>query len=180
MDETTQRRRATGRRSTRGVVAAALAIGGLSASLLPATTAGAAPKGVVVSTMKTAKFGTVLVSGKTLYMLQPSKTACTAACLKVWPALALPKGVSKATAGSGVSASKLGSKSLANGVRQVTYNGKALYTFIGDKSAGQVNGNVSDTWGKWSDVATIKPASAPASSPTTSGGSTAGSGGAAF
>jgi predicted lipoprotein with Yx(FWY)xxD motif len=165
----------------RGVIVAAVASGGLSASLLPATTAGAAPKSVVVSTVKTAKFGTVLVSGKTLYTLQPSKTACTAACLKAWPALALPKGVAKATAGAGVTASKLGSMTRSNGVRQVTYNGKALYTFIGDKSAGQVNGNVTDTFGKWSDIATVKPAvSGSGSSPTTSGGSTAGSGGAAF
>jgi predicted lipoprotein with Yx(FWY)xxD motif len=49
----------------------------------------------------------------------------------------------------------------AGGALQVTYSGKALYWFIGDKAPGQVNGNVTDTWGTWSDVATVKPASNP-------------------
>ena len=101
---------------------AALALGGLSAALIAVDSAGAAThaaKTVVVSTAKSAKFGTILVSGKTVYTLKPSKTACTATCLKVWPALVLPKGVTKATAGSGVSASKLGTVTRAGGVRQV-------------------------------------------------------------
>ena len=46
-----------------------------------------------------ANFGTVLVSGKTLYTLKPSRRPAPRACLKVWPALVLPKGVTKATAG---------------------------------------------------------------------------------
>ena len=68
---------------------------------------------MVVKTVKVAKFGKVLASGKTLYTLKPSSTPCTAACLKVWPELVLPKGVTKATAGSGVSSSKFGSTSIA-------------------------------------------------------------------
>ena len=48
-------------------------------------TAGAATsreaKTVTVSTVKTDKFGKILVSGKTLYTLKPSKTACTAQCV---------------------------------------------------------------------------------------------------
>ncbi len=50
---------------------ALLAIGGLSASVVTAGTAGAATS-VTVSTAKNAKAGTVLVSGKTLYTLKPS------------------------------------------------------------------------------------------------------------
>jgi hypothetical protein len=37
----------------------------------------------------------------------------------------------------------------------------ALYWFVGDKAPGQVNVNVTDTWGKWSDVATVKPSTPP-------------------
>jgi predicted lipoprotein with Yx(FWY)xxD motif len=159
---------------------AAFAVGGLSTALLGAIPAGAttngAAKSVVVSMAKSAKFGKILVSGKTLYTLKPSKTACTASCLKVWPALVLAKGATKATAGSGVSASKLGSVTRSGGVRQVTYQGKALYWFSGDSGTGQVNGNVTDEWGKWSAVATKK-ASSSGSSNT---GTTAGSGGTAF
>ena len=84
-----------------------------------------------------------------------------AACHKIWPAVLLPKGVTKATAGTGVSASKLGTVKGAGGALQVTYSGKALYWFSEDKAAGQVNGNVNDTWGTWSDVVTVKPTTSP-------------------
>ena len=180
MNQTKHCRRATHHCSRKAIAAAAVVIGGLPASLLAAGTSAAvtsrATKGVVVSTAKYSKLGTILVSGKTLYTLQASNTACTAACQKIWPELVLPKGTTKATAGTGVSASKLGTITRANGVRQVTYNGKALYWFAPDKSTGTtgtVTGNLTDTWGKWSDVVIVKPASG-------SGGSTAGSGGAAF
>jgi predicted lipoprotein with Yx(FWY)xxD motif len=160
-----------------GIAATALAVGGLSASALAVNPAGATTsrvaKAVVVSTVKSSK-GKVLASGKTLYTLRPSATACTAQCLKVWPELLLPKGVTKAKAGSGVKASKLGTVAPPGGVRQVTYGGKPLYWFVGDTGPGQVNGNVSDTWGKWSAVVTAK-----ASGGSTTG-TTAGSGGAAF
>ena len=126
-------------------------------------------KRVVVTTSKSAKFGTILVSGRTLYTLKASKIACSAKCLKYWPALVLPKGVKRATAGPGVSASKLGTITRAGGVVQVTYAGKALYWFVMDTAPGQVKGNVSDTWGKWSDVVLIKP-TGPVTTTTSSGG----------
>ena len=165
MEQGRQRRKTTLGASVGRAAAAALAVGGLVASVFTVSPAGAATsstgKGVVVSALKTKKFGTVLVSGKTLYTLKPSKTPCTAACQKIWPEVLLPKGVTKATAGPGVSAAKLGTVKGAGGALQVTYAGKALYWFVGDNAPGQVNGNVTDTWGTWSDVATVKPASQP-------------------
>lgn len=172
--EHTMQVRTTTRRATIGrMTVAAVAVGGLSATAF-ATSAGASSK-VVVSTTKNAKLGKILVSGKTLYTLKASKTPCTAACMKIWPVLALPKGVKKATAGSGVSASKLGTKTISGGVRQVTYGGKPLYWFSGDSGPGQANGNVTDEWGKWSSVVTAKSGSGSTSTATTSG-----SGGTAF
>jgi predicted lipoprotein with Yx(FWY)xxD motif len=166
-----------------GIAATALAVGGLSVSALAVVPASAttsrAAKAVVVSTVKVANIGKVLASGKTVYTLKPSSTPCTAACLKVWPELVLPKGVTKAKAGTGVNASKLGTMTRAGGVRQVTYAGKPLYWFVGDTGPGQVNGNVTDSWGKWSAVVTAKAASS-VSGGSSSGGSTAGSGGTAF
>jgi predicted lipoprotein with Yx(FWY)xxD motif len=161
-------------------VGAIVAVGGISLSVVASSEADAA-SGVTVSTTKNAKMGTILVSGKTLYTLKPSSTPCTAACLKVWPALVLPSGVTKAKAGSGVSASKLGTVK-HNGAVQVTYGGKPLYYFIGDTAAGQVKGVVTDTWGKWSAVVTKKSAgsSSSSSSNSGSGNSSAGSGGASF
>jgi predicted lipoprotein with Yx(FWY)xxD motif len=123
MDESTHHRMTTLGGPVGRLGVAALALGGLSAALVGVGTAGASihsAKNVVVSTAKSAKSGTILVSGDTLYTLKPSKAACTATCLKIWPALVLPKGQSKATAGSGVSASKLGTMTRSGGVRQVS------------------------------------------------------------
>jgi predicted lipoprotein with Yx(FWY)xxD motif len=177
MKHATHDRSSTRRVPLGRMVGAAVALGGLSGLVLADSTAGAASS-VVVSTTKNANFGTILVSGKTLYTLKASKTACSTSCLKIWPALMLPKGVTKATAGTGVNASKLGTVKRSGGALQVTYAGKPLYRFSGDTGAGQVNGNITDLWGKWSVVATAKSASS--SSGSGSGSSTAGSGGVSF
>ncbi len=161
------------------MVGAALAAGGLSAAVVVVDTAGAATR-TVVTTTKTSKYGTILVSGKTVYILKSaSKVACTAQCLKIWPALLLPKGATKPTAGPGVNAASLGTVTHRGGSRQLTYSGKPLYWFIGDTAPGQVHGNITDKWGVWSVVVTVKPAHASSGSggtPTTS----AGSGGVSF
>jgi hypothetical protein len=46
----------------------------------------------------------------------------------------------KLTAGSGVKASLLGTTKRGNGSLQVTYNKHPLYTYTGDKKAGQTHG----------------------------------------
>jgi predicted lipoprotein with Yx(FWY)xxD motif len=128
-------------------------------------------KSVVISTSKSAKYGTILVSGKTLYTLQPNNVSCAAACQKFWVEVLLPKGVTKATAGPGVSAAKLGTTKGAGGALQVTYGGKALFWFSKDKAPGKVTGNATDTWGKWSDVVLVKPTGKkPTTTTTVSGG----------
>jgi predicted lipoprotein with Yx(FWY)xxD motif len=175
------------------MAALAVAVGGLSTSALVVGSAGAmtaragASNTVVVSTAHNSKVGTFLVSGKTLYTLNKGNAACNSACVAIWPQLVLPKGVTKATAGTGVNASKLGTVKRSGGVLQVTYGGKALYWFAGDSGPGKVTGNnLTDTWGKWSAVVTAKAASSSSSSSSSSGsgsgsGSTSsGSGGAGF
>jgi predicted lipoprotein with Yx(FWY)xxD motif len=155
-----------------------LAASGL-ASLVAVGTAGAATRTVVSST-KTAGLGKILVSGKTLYTLKPSKTPCAAECLKFWPELLLPKGATGATAGPGVKAANLGTVKRSGGSLQVTYSGKPLYFFAGDTGPGQVNGNVTDQWGKWSTVGTTRTAGSNSSSSSNSGSSSAGTGGVSF
>ena len=101
--------------------------------------------------------------------------------LAIWPELVLPKGVTKATAGTGVNASKLGTVKRSGGVLQVTYGGKALYYFVGDSGPGQVTGNnLTDTWGTWFAVVTAKSASSSSSSGGGSGSTSSGTGGAGF
>ncbi len=171
MDQTKQHWATTRRVPVGRITAATLALGALSALVFAPDTARAATshtaKSVVISTTKNSKLGTILVSGKTLYTLKPSGTACTAQCLKFWPEVLLPKGATKATAGNGVSAAKLGTVKRAGGSLQVTYAGKALYWFSKDTGAGQVHGNVTDTWGKWSVVVTKKASSGSGGTTTT-------------
>jgi predicted lipoprotein with Yx(FWY)xxD motif len=175
MQKNRQNRESAHRAALARWVGAIVAVGGISLSVVASSEAGAA-SAVTVSTTKNAKLGTVLVSGKTLYTLKAGKTACGTQCLKIWPEVLLPAGVTAATAGSGVNAAKLGTVMRAGGALQVTYGGKALYYFTGDTAAGQVHGDITDTWGKWSAVVTKKPAHASSSSGT----STAGNGGASF
>jgi predicted lipoprotein with Yx(FWY)xxD motif len=147
-----------------GRIAAAACVAGVIAS--SAFTASAfAGSSVTVATAKTAKLGTYLVSGKTLYTL--NKTSCTGKCLTTWPPLLLPKGATKAVAGAGVNASMLGTKKVAGGL-QVTYGGKPLYQFFKDKGPGKVTGNkAKDQWGVWSIVVTVKPKAGSGGSTTT-------------
>jgi len=110
-----------------------------------------------ISTAKNAKLGTILVAdGNAVYTLKASKTGCTAKCLKTWAPVLLPQGVTTATAGRGVNAAKLGTAPATGGALQVTYSGKALYWLSKDKAPGQVHGNVSNKFGKWSTVVTVK------------------------
>jgi len=174
MDQTRHYRATTKRIPVRRVLVATLAFGALSAMLFAPDTARAATshstKGIVISTMKNAQQGTYLVSGTTLYTLKSSSTPCAAKCLKIWPEVLLPKGATSATAGSGVSASQLGTVKRAGGELQVTYGGKALYWFSKDKAPGQVKGIVKDTWGKWNVVVTKKATGGSGTTTTTSPG----------
>jgi predicted lipoprotein with Yx(FWY)xxD motif len=177
--KTTRRERAR-RVPIAAVAGAAAAVGALA--VLPATAAGAASPPVKVSAQTVGSMGKVLVSGgKALYVLTPSGTGCDTACLSIWPALTVHTG-SKATAGSGVTKSKLGVTTDAKGARQVTYGGKPVYFFVGD-SKGTARGDITDQWGKWTAVVVAKPTSGSSgSTPTTSnsGGSSAGGGGVSF
>jgi predicted lipoprotein with Yx(FWY)xxD motif len=164
------------RRSSLRVAAVTLAIGTLSSSVLIGGIAAAVSshkmKHVVVST-RTTKYGTILVSGKTLYSIKSaSKFPCTGKCLKIWPPLLLPKGVTTATAGSGVNAATLGTVMHKGGSLQVTYAGKPLYWFYKDTAPGQVHGNLADKWGTWYVVVMNPARAAPLTGSTVPQGST--------
>lgn len=126
---------------------------------------------LTISTLATKNFGTILTSSRTVYTLSPSKVACTATCLSYWHEVLLPKGATRAIAGRGVSAAKLGTIARPGARRQVTYAGRALYWFVGDTAPGQVRGNVTDSWGKWSAVVLVKPSHASSTPTSTKGGS---------
>jgi predicted lipoprotein with Yx(FWY)xxD motif len=104
----------------------------------PATVS-AAKKTVEV---RSTRLGRILVDsqGRTLYLFKKDsrgKSACSGECAKFWPPLRVS---GKPTAGSGISAARLGTISRSDGKRQVTYNGHPLYTFAQDSRPGQTNG----------------------------------------
>jgi predicted lipoprotein with Yx(FWY)xxD motif len=87
--------------------------------------------------------GMVLVdsSGMTLYLLKDETAArimCTGSCATQWPPLTITSGV-QPTVGSGVTG-KVGTVQRPDGTLQVTYDGKPLYTFVGDSGSGQASG----------------------------------------
>jgi predicted lipoprotein with Yx(FWY)xxD motif len=125
-----------------------------------------------VDTATKAGLGTILVNSKgfTLYRLNKDsagKSTCTTSCAQVWPPL-LVTGSGSPVAGSGVTG--LGTIPVAGG-QQVTYHGMPLYTFTGDSSAGQTNGQgVTDAWGTWFVVTTAAPAGGTTTTTAPSGG----------
>lgn len=86
-------------------------------------------------------------TGKTLYLYTPdtsSASSCYGKCIANWPAF-VTNGAPQA--GTGATASMLGTSSRTDGTTQVTYNGHPLYLFKGDKSAGDTSGQGKlDTW----------------------------------
>jgi predicted lipoprotein with Yx(FWY)xxD motif len=167
-----RRRSALARLAAIAAAVAAMAAVGLAPGLAGATTRSQTTASEV-TTEKNAKLGTILVAGNTVYT-QKGK-ACAGACLKTWTPVVLPDGTTTASAGSGVDAAKLGTKTTASGALQITYGGKPLFWCTKDKAPGDVKGNVSDKFGKWSAVVIAK-ANGGGSPSTTN----AGTGGAAF
>ena len=149
-------RRSPGRRLLFGGLAlgAAVAVAACgSSSGTAASPANIAPAGAssaaaaTVSTKSVPDVGTVLVNaqGQTLYLLtseRGGKITCTASngCTQAWPEITLPRGMTAATAGSGVHSSLLGTVTDASGHREVTYNHWPLYTFSGDPGPGVAKG----------------------------------------
>lgn len=149
------------------VVAAACSSGAkVSASRsAPVRSGSADPNPPVVLAMSSAGFGEILTTpaGFALYTYtadEPGGMGCDVPCLKVWPPLLLPPGVTIPVGGSGTS----GLGTFPRGDRlQVTFNGLPLYTFVKDTSPGQVTGqDVVDRAGKWV-LATLSPAPTKAS-----------------
>jgi predicted lipoprotein with Yx(FWY)xxD motif len=160
---------------------AAVAVGALSGSALSAGTAGASSgKQVTVSVMTIGKNKVLVANGKPLYVLKPSAIACGSACLKVWPPLTLPATVSSATAGHGVQGAKLGTTAGPKGLMQVTYAGQPVYVFLYDNVRGKAKGNITDKWGKWTDVVTSGSSGSSSGTSGNTGGANAGGGGVSF
>jgi predicted lipoprotein with Yx(FWY)xxD motif len=85
-------------------------------------------------------FGKVLFDGRGFVLYgftrDHGRSACYGACAKAWPPYVAPKGT--LSVGAGVKRALLGTIKRKNGRRQVTYAGRPLYYYVGDKRAGQI------------------------------------------
>jgi predicted lipoprotein with Yx(FWY)xxD motif len=95
------------------------------------------------------KLGKILVDakGRTLYLFVADKgpsSTCNGACASAWPPLTTS---GNATAGPGVSASKLGTTMRSDGTTEVTYNGHPLYYYVADTAPGQTTGQAISQFG---------------------------------
>jgi len=88
-------------------------------------------------------------AGRTLYVFTKDTagaSTCYAQCAQNWPPL-LTTGSPKASAGSDVDSTLLGTTTRTDGMTQVTYKGMPLYYFAKDTAAGDVKGQgVGDVW----------------------------------
>jgi predicted lipoprotein with Yx(FWY)xxD motif len=102
-------------------------------------------------TVRSSAYGKILFDGKgrALYAFTKDprrKSVCAGACAKAWPPYVVS---TRPKAGAGVKASLLGTTKRADGRKQVTYNGRALYYYVGDP-VGQVRcQNVNEFGGLW-------------------------------
>ena len=121
-------------------------VGAAGASTAPDAATKATPATVRVA--KTS-LGNVLVNskGRTLYLFQADQgttSACSGACATNWPPL---RASGKPKAGKGTQASLLTTSPRSDGKPQVVYNGHPVYTFAGDKKAGDTTGQGVNAFG---------------------------------
>jgi predicted lipoprotein with Yx(FWY)xxD motif len=63
------------------------------------------------------------------------RSVCAGACARAWPPYVVK---TRPRAGTGVKARLIGTVRRADGSLQVTYSGRALYYYVGDRKPGQV------------------------------------------
>ena len=115
--------------------------------------AGASAGAEATLTARSSSYGSILFDGKgrALYAFTRDRrggaSRCYGACAKAWPVY-FSSG--RLVAGKGVKRSLIGTVQRRDGRRQITYNGRPLYYYVGDKSAGQVTcQNVDEFGGTW-------------------------------
>jgi predicted lipoprotein with Yx(FWY)xxD motif len=124
----------------------------LGTSLAVSQPASAGSTGLVLRTTTVDRVPVITdAMGFTLYWFEPdtpNTSHCSGSCAAYWPPL-----TGTASAGPGVPR-RLGSIRRSDGSTQVTYAGHPLYTYVGDASPGQANGNdLNLNGGKWHEMA---------------------------
>jgi predicted lipoprotein with Yx(FWY)xxD motif len=104
-------------------------------------------------TVRSSSYGAILFDGRgrALYAFTRDRrggpSRCYGACAHAWPVYFAS---GRLAAGKGVKRSLIGTVRRRDGRRQITYNGRPLYYYVGDRSAGQVTcQNVAEYGGTW-------------------------------
>jgi predicted lipoprotein with Yx(FWY)xxD motif len=103
-------------------------------------------------TAKSSRFGRILFDGRgfVLYAFTRDprgRSACSGACAAAWPPYIVR---SRPRAGTGTRQSLVGTTRRADGRLQVTYAGRPLYYYVGDRQPGQILcQNVREFGGLW-------------------------------
>ncbi|HEV7941396.1 MAG TPA: hypothetical protein VGP17_01195 [Solirubrobacteraceae bacterium] len=150
---------------------------GSAASKQPAAQTTSSSSSAVLVKSASSSLGTILVDsqGMTLYHLSGEvngKFICTSsACLGVWhPLIASSSGASGGEVGS------LGTVKRPEGTMQITYKGTPLYTFTGDKQAGETKGQGIKDVGTWSVITASSSSTPPSGSSSSETEKSSGSG----
>ena len=118
-----------------GLGCAAVAVGALAPAAMPEQSASRA-----TLTARASSYGKVLHDGRGFvvyaFTRDRPRSACYGACAKAWPPYFAPKGTLRV--GAGLKRSLLGTAKRKNGRRQVTYAGRPLYYYVGDRRPGQI------------------------------------------
>jgi predicted lipoprotein with Yx(FWY)xxD motif len=110
----------------------------------------AAPRSILIA--HRSSFGKILYDGRgyVLYAFTRDprgKSVCGGACARAWPPYAVK---SRPRAGAGVTAGRLGTAKRPDGSLQVTYAGRPLYYYVGDRKPGEILcQNVKEFGGLW-------------------------------
>jgi predicted lipoprotein with Yx(FWY)xxD motif len=103
--------------------------------------------------VRDSRYGKVIFDGRgfALYAFTRDRrrgpSQCYGACARAWPVHYVKGGL---RAGSGIKRSLLGTVRRRDGRRQVTYNGRPLYYYVGERSPGVILcQNVDEFGGTW-------------------------------
>jgi predicted lipoprotein with Yx(FWY)xxD motif len=114
---------------------------------------GRASDGAAASvTAHSSRYGSILFDGRgfALYGFTRDphgRSVCSGACAKAWPPFLVDRA---ARAGAGATGSLLGTTTRRDGRLQVTYAGRPLYYYVGDRKPGQILcQNVVEFGGTW-------------------------------
>jgi predicted lipoprotein with Yx(FWY)xxD motif len=116
----------------------------------PAAVAGGASRPTLITGQSA--YGRILLDGRrfALYAFThdpKGRSTCSGRCASVWPPYVVPGSVAVA---AGARSTLIGTTRRPDGTRQVTYGGRPLYYYVGDREPGQVLcQNVTEFGGVW-------------------------------